>query len=355
MTITFRSKVALLALAAAVVTLQTGAHAQSLVYSLFERYLEPLRVQAGIPGLSAVIVQDGHVVWERGLGLRDVEGLHPALPDTPYPVADLTQTLTATLLLQCIERGEILVDTPIGNWLPRADDPGATLRQLLSHRSAATVAGFRYQPSRYALLATPVQACGELPFRKLLAQEILDRTDMADAVPGLDIASTPPELRSLFDDTVLARYAGALQRMATPYRVDRRGRSSRSDLPPPGLDGSHGLVASARDLAKFDASLDAYHFVRPETLRAAWTNATHNGAATPFGYGWFVQEYQGEKLVWHFGSSPDAFSALILKIPARRLTLILLANSDGLSEPFALGDGDVTSSLFARTFLRLFL
>jgi hypothetical protein len=33
--------------------------------------------------------------------------------------------------------------------------------------------------------------------------------------------------------------------------------------------------------------------------------------------------------------------------------LILLANSDGLSAPFALENGDVTTSLFAKTFLRL--
>jgi hypothetical protein len=76
---------------------------------------------------------------------------------------------------------------------------------------------------------------------------------------------------------------------------------------------------------------------------------------TPFGLGWLAQSYQGEKLVWHFGQFPDAFSSLILKVPNRRLTLILLANSDGLSAPFSLSDGDVTSSLFARTFLRLFL
>ena len=68
-----------------------------------------------------------------------------------------------------------------------------------------------------------------------------------------------------------------------------------------------------------------------------------------------MQYYNGEKLVWHFGNVPDAYSSLILKVPSRRLTLILLANSDGLSAPFSLHQGDVTSSLFARTFLRLFL
>jgi CubicO group peptidase (beta-lactamase class C family) len=80
-----------------------------------------------------------------------------------------------------------------------------------------------------------------------------------------------------------------------------------------------------------------------------------NQAGMPTGLGWFVQNYNGQKIVWQFGNTPGAYSSLILKVPDRHLTLILLANSDGLSAPFSLQDGDVTSSLFARTFLRLFI
>jgi hypothetical protein len=56
--------------------------------------------------------------------------------------------------------------------------------------------------------------------------------------------------------------------------------------------------------------------------------------------------------VWHFGLVPNAYSSLILKVPGRHITFILLANSDGLSAPFQLADGDVTRSLFATVFLR---
>ena len=74
----------------------------------------------------------------------------------------------------------------------------------------------------------------------------------------------------------------------------------------------------------------------------------------PTGLGWFVQKYNGETVVWQFGQTPNGYSSLILKIPAKRLTLILLANSDGLSSSFDLPSGDVTKSLFAVLFLRLF-
>jgi len=86
----------------------------------------------------------------------------------------------------------------------------------------------------------------------------------------------------------------------------------------------------------------------------AWSPANFTGTPLPTGLGWFVQEYQGERLVWHFSHVPDAYSALILKMPARGLTLVLLANSDGLSRGASLELGDVTASPFVKIFLRLF-
>jgi CubicO group peptidase (beta-lactamase class C family) len=338
-----------------VVGLHTGVGAQGLAVLLFDRYLEPLRIQAGIPGLAAAIVQDGVIVWERGLGQRDIEASLPVQPDTPFAIADLTQTLTATLLLKCSERGEVRLDDAIGKYAPSVPEPGTTLQQLLVHASPNPGKPFKYDPGRFALLAAAVETCGEQPYRKIVAQEILDRLVMADSIPGRDILTAAPEVRQLFDATVLDRYAAALKRLATPYKVDRRGRAARGDFPDAGIGGSHGLIASVRDLAEFDKALDNYILLRAETVEASRTNATHNGTALPTGQGWFVQTYQGERLVWHFGVAPDAFSSMILKIPSRRLTLILLANSDGLSTGFSLADGDVTSSLFARTFLHFFL
>ena len=124
-------------------------------------------------------------------------------------------------------------------------------------------------------------------------------------------------------------------------------------MPAAGINAADGLIASVYDLAKYDKGLDV--LLLPETLAASFTNGVANNAPLPTGLGWFVQMYEGERIVWHYGLAPDAYSSLILKVPARRLTLIMLANSDGLSGPFSLEKGDVTSSLFAKTFLRLFL
>ena len=48
--------------------------------------------------------------------------------------------------------------------------------------------------------------------------------------------------------------------------------------------------------------------------------------------------------------------ALLVKVPNRSLTFIILANSDALAAPFSRGDTwNVTASHFARLFLRVFL
>src|SRR4026209_131164 len=79
--------------------------AQGLTFSLFERYLESFRVEANIPGLSALIVQNSVVVWEHGFGRRDVESGAAAMPDTPYMIGGLSQMFGATLLLRkCVDQ-----------------------------------------------------------------------------------------------------------------------------------------------------------------------------------------------------------------------------------------------------------
>ena len=77
--------------------------------------------------------------------------------------------------------------------------------------------------------------------------------------------------------------------------------------------------------------------------------------AAPTGLGWFVQNYRGTPVIWQFGLIDNAYSAMIVKVPSRRATMILLANSDGLAIPFQLDAGDVTRSPFALVLLKMLL
>jgi hypothetical protein len=66
-----------------------------------------------------------------------------------------------------------------------------------------------------------------------------------------------------------------------------------------------------------------------------------SGVELPYGIGWFTQEYDGTRMIWHYGWQPSCGSAFILKVPEENITFIILANSDNLSRPYRLGSGEV--------------
>jgi len=331
-----------------------SASAQGLSYSLFGRILESFRVEAGIPGMSAAIVQDNIVVWKAGFGRQDVEGVAAATADTPYQIGPLSQALGATLLLRkCMDQETAEPNDLVTRWVPTYDEASTTLAQLLSH--TAPVGGFHYAPERFAALTDVVEQCGDRNYGQLLASEIFELAGMLDSVPGEAVAAASAADLAAFGEARLSRYAAVLRRAALPYRVVN-GRAQRNvDYRPPQLDASNGIVTTVSDLARFDIALDSEGLLTDATRIQAWSPAYWGTLPLPTGLGWFLQGYNGQPIVWQFGLIDGSYSSLIIKVPNRRLTFILLANSDGLSAPYALDAGDVTSSLFARLFLKSFV
>lgn len=319
--------------------------------TLFTRYLEPLRIQAGIPGLSAAITSNGRIIWEGGLGFADVEARVAAAPHTPYPVASITKTATSTLLMQCVENGRLNLDTPIRTYTSTVPDANATVRQVLAMASDAPAGStYRYDGDRFVALTPVVEACTGVSYRVALARQVLDRLGMFDSVPGHDLEAVNEPASAAFDQATLTRYRAVLARIAKPYVV-RDGRATSSEYPPKGINASAGLVSTVRDLARYDDAIDDYVLMSSSTQAIAWTPfRLTSGREAPYALGWFVQSSVAGRVVWHYGQWPT-FSSLILKLPDRGVTLILLANSDGLSSRFPLASGDVTVSPFARAFI----
>ena len=118
------------------------------------------------------------------------------------------------------------------------------------------------------------------------------------------------------------------------------------------LSTTGGLVASAPDVARFAIAWDKDDLLNTAARARAWTApVAPDGRSLPYALGWFVQNSGGRRLVWHYGHGLES-SSLILKIPERRVTFVILANSDGLSRWRSLGDdADVTASPAAALFL----
>lgn len=329
-----------------------SASPDALLYTRFERYLEALRVQAGIPGMVAALVGDAEIVWERPFGRQNVERAIPVQPDTPFHLDGLTQVVTAAMVLQCVDTRSLDLDLPVGDvYDPGNADPSATLRQILSHtRPSGGGLVYSHEPARYDTLHEVIRYCKRESYRGSAAT-FVDALGMLDTVPGIDAPTLLPPAEDVAPLEVADRYVAVLARLATTYQVQ-----NRRPVPTPHasttLTPSTGLVATARDLAKMDVGIKQGLLIGPETLAAAWVPQMVGGQPGPTGLGWFVQVVNGELVVWQYGVS-SVSSSFMMSLPNRRLTMILLANSSGLVEPFVLAPGDVTASPFARVFLGL--
>ena len=358
-----------LAIGTLLVPERRGSAQEQFPFQIFDRYLTPLVQQIGMPGLSAIIVQGGRIAWKGEYGYADLERKIPATIDTPYPVGGITQALTGVLVGVCIDRFRFEIDQDIRGFAPTFPVAETRIRQVLAH---ATGGQFRYDPALYSQLTPVVESCTKQSYRQAAAVEVLDRVTlpMTRSVPGLDLGR-PEGAAALaqFDERTVARYQSVLQQVAVPYKIDARGRPSRSEYPTYGLDAAGGLVSTAYDLAQFEMALGNRQVPIPlsfSTLDQMWSNqifrVNNIDLAMPTGLGWFVTLESGVRLVWTFGHIQDASSALIVRIvpppdqPAsKRMTLILLANSGGLAQGYDLENANVTSSPFVKVFLRLFI
>jgi CubicO group peptidase (beta-lactamase class C family) len=325
--------------------------AQNPTFSLLERYVDALREQAGIPGLAATVIRDGRSEpdWEKGFGFANVEESVPVTPRTPFSIGELSQSVGAALALRyCVETGEIALDDQIRRWSPTYPEARATLADILSHTNNGS---YSYSPERFSLgLTAAIEQCADRPYARLVFDEVIARFVMDSSAPGGDTARLNSPVRLIFPTPTLRQFEQVLRDTAIPYRLDATRKAARTAYLIPTLTAASGMVASVRDLAQFEWALDSGAIAVRRTLNdLAWQERGGR-----MGYGWFVQRVNGRRVVWQYGGQANApYSSMMIKLPEQGLTFIMLANSDGLTAPFPLVNGDVTVSPFARIFFNL--
>jgi CubicO group peptidase (beta-lactamase class C family) len=313
----------------------------------FEGQLDSLRVELQIPGLSAAIAKDGAIVWSMGFGFADAEEGRPATPTTPFHLASLTKPFAATIVMQLVEDGSVDLDDPVSEYgVNLAADGTVRVRHLLTHTSEGVPGShYAYNGGRFAELDRVISAATGRRFGELLVERILQPLQLRHTAPN-------PRHRDFYL-TDLDRGAFVAE-MAAGYEL--RGSEVYPREQPTYFGAAAGLVASAEDMATFSLAIDEGLFLEPETWDSVFTPALSNtGETLPYGFGWFIQYYEGAKLEWHYGYW-DSNSSLIVRAPGKGMTFVVLANTNMLSRPYGLGlDNNVMRSDMARLFVEPFV
>lgn len=93
-------------------------------------------------GLSAVVVKNGKVVFNRAYGFKDLENRIPLAPHHMFRIASISKSFSATAIMQLVESGELNLDEDVSKLVgftvrnPRHPNRIISLRLMLSHLSS---------------------------------------------------------------------------------------------------------------------------------------------------------------------------------------------------------------------------
>jgi CubicO group peptidase (beta-lactamase class C family) len=325
--------------------------------------------------MSAVIAEDGRIIWARGFGMANKERGVAATPETIYHLASTSKPYAAVVVLQLVEEGRLRLDDPVSRFgITMERSAPVEVWHLLSHTSGEPPGTtYRYDGNAFGELTRVIERTTGRHYAKEFADRIIRPLGLARTAPN------PGEPRAFWSLVASLRLAAdEVERGRAAFAasgVDREpieaalaqgyARAWGRWVWPSGLLGpmramphgflvsaTAGVVASAPDVARFSIALDDGRLLSDSMRARAWRSpVAPDGRSLPYALGWFVQETRGCKVVWHYGHGLES-SSLIVKIPERRATFVILANSDGLSRWRGLGDkADVSASPAATLFL----
>lgn len=327
------------------------------VDSLFSAYSGP-----AVPGASVIVIRNGNVVVRRAYGMADLEHGVGAAAETDYRLASVSKQFTAMATMLLVTGGKLRYDEPISATLPELPPAtrAVTVRHLLNHTSGLWdyedlipanrttqlndqdvlsmlsakdsvyfPAGtqYRYSNSGYVLLGLIVARASGMSFPQFVRTHIFAPLGMRASVAHVEGM-----------DTVPGRAFGYSPRGGEFVPSDQSLTSATL--------GDGGIYTNVDDMVRWDRALDEGNgLVDAATLELATTPPQlPAGAATEYGFGWFVDRYRGVKRWRHTGET-SGFRNAIQRYPARRLTIVILTNRSS-GEPEAIAERIADRLLF---------
>jgi CubicO group peptidase (beta-lactamase class C family) len=350
----------------------------------FENFVADGLATTNTPGMSVAMVRRGRTLFSHGYGYADVETARRVTADTPFQIASVSKTVTATAMMMLWQDGCFRLDDPIAPHLdftvahPKFPDVPITFRHLFTHTSGISDGVYdaleftqATTPPLRDFLASYLSAGGYLfdPAKSYLAGKPgteWSYSNVAVALLGylagrvnrdpLDVVTQARLFAPLGLRNTAWRYAGiADERLALPYefanaRFHKLPHATYPDWPA-GL-----LCTSANDFARFlaiytqDGSAQGRSFLKPETIATMFAPdpvlPSKDHPEIRQGLIWRLRPWRNDHVASHNGG--DAGAATVVAIDRDRQTAALAFANVSESHSFPAFQKDVIERLLER-------
>lgn len=274
------------------------------------------------------IQQNGRIKYEKAYGYVDFNKKTPLKISDRLSTMSIAKQITATLILQEVEKGTIDLHKPIRKYLPDFDYSWAdtiTVHHLLNHTSGLysddlkpnlklkTGKEFSYSNVGYSVAGMVLEKQSGKTYNELVTA-LFKKCKM-------NSSSYPTETSS--------------QLLTKGHTIRKDGTfklNEKSDFNASNYFASH-LIVTAPDLAKWNEALHNGKLLKPETYQLMTnysTTATHQlFGKNPIGYGYGLRINDKADIyeIGHTGFHPsEGFTAVNLYYPKTKTSVIVMEN-----------------------------
>jgi len=313
----------------------------------------------GVPGGAVAVLQSGELIHRRGYGMADVENKIPWTADSLYPIMSVSKQFTTACILMLEAQGKLNLDDDVHLYLPDLPDYGTTLnlRHLCTNTSglrdypalgvfagAREEGGYGFEPaqklifgqhslqftpgdkyvysnSNFFLLAMIIEKLSNMNLGEVYRKWIFEPL-------GMDHSLFEPYLRDTPAETVKA-YLGDAESGFTDWQC------------PAYCHGDGGILTTLDDLLCWERALDEDRLQIPGLVAKLEAPACLNdGTYATYAMGIETGTQRGFEWRGH-GGGWKAYKCFRLRVPAKRLSVIVFANRKADTEALALTVADM--------------
>ena len=327
-----------------------------------------------VPGVSVAVATRAGVQWSTGVGVADLSSRAPATTATIYLWFSMTKIVTATAVMQLVDRGLLELDHPVADLVPalagatyKGNRVRITLRHLLSHTSGlanpipvgwvhgadmprpdedtfadhllAKHTRLKFEPGartsysnlNYLALGRAIASVSGLSYTSYIRERLLQplemtSTDFMVRDPSLAATGYQPRWNAMTLLLPLMLPRGLLGHSYGRYIA----------FHPFYVNGAAygGLVGSVADAARFAAlhlnggTIDSTRVLSEKSV-AKMQHLSATGPDLDIGLGWFRKRsdsLRGETFVEHLGGGAGYFNVMRL-YPDKQTAIVVMGNT----------------------------
>ena len=315
--------------------------------------------EADRPGAAVVVIRDNKVLFCQGYGLANVEQGTLITPTTPIGLGSVSKQFTAAGILLLVQQNKLDLDSKVSRYLPDMPEQfaGSTLRQILSHTSGYP--DFFSNPEWFKRVNDPITPQGmiELMSSLQLTSEPGSRWQYSnfnymvlaaviESISGLSFADYMQQ--KIFDplqlnNSTVDEHDKIIKGRATGYEFNGRRLSNAHYMPTSHFSAAGALMSSVQDMARWHQIFNSGAFIQAELVKQAYTPIRlSDGSSHGYGFGWNIDQFLGEEIIWHSGSG-IGYETTVIQLPGQsHMMVAVLSNS-----PFIANSTDIARRITA--------